>query len=574
MLLPRKISDNLTSLLVGIFVIGFQPVASIAETPILDRAPEQEEEAAPQFYIRHYKIIGASKLPKIDVEQAVYPFMGPNCTAANVESARKALEQAYYASGYKTVTVSLPAQDPSLGIIKLEVHEGGVQRLRVRGARYFDPTKIAAKAGSLREGVVPNFNEVTKDIVALNKNGDAIVLPKLVPTGEPGEFDVNLNVKDKLPLHGTVELNNRNSPDTTELRVNAGLSYSNLWQLGHTIGGNAQVAPERPDDALVYSGYYIMPVGDDGVNLMMMGTKQDSDISTLGGAAVKGKGYVLGARLNFPLPGTNSWKKGEKEGDDPEWTPDNFFHSLSLGVDYKHFTEDLALGENTKFTPIDYFPVSLSYGASWVEKQHSTEFNTTFTAGTRGFGSDMQEFDNKRYLATGGFFHVKSDLSHTHDVGKAGQVFGKVQGQWANQPLVNNEQFSGGGLGNARGYLESTVLGDNAIFATLEARTPNILANFKKKPAPPAGSEQTEDETDKKTYEWRLHAFVDGGLLSLNEPLPEQDDSFSLLSVGVGTRFNLNQTLQGSLDAGFPLRKSGTTDRGDWLLTFRMWTAF
>ena len=32
--------------------------------------------------------------------------------------------------------------------------------------------------------------------------------------------------------------------------------------------------------------------------------------------------------------------------------------------------------------------------------------------------------------------------------------FAKVQGQIADQPLVNSEQFAGGGLGTVRGYFE------------------------------------------------------------------------------------------------------------------------
>ena len=47
--------------------------------------------------------------------------------------------------------------------------------------------------------------------------------PELKPGVEPGTVDIDLNVKDKLPLHGSVELNNRYSADTTKLRLNANL---------------------------------------------------------------------------------------------------------------------------------------------------------------------------------------------------------------------------------------------------------------------------------------------------------------------------------------------------------------
>ena len=76
------------------------------------------------------------------------------------------------------------------------------------------------------------------------------------------------------------------------------------------------------------------------------------------------------------------------------------------------------------------------------------------------------------------------------------------------------------------------------------------------------------------SQEWRFHAFLEGGVLTLNDPLPEQEDRFELASVGVGTRFQLWNHFNGSLDAGFPLVDQGRTKEGDWRLTFRLWTEF
>ena len=74
--------------------------------------------------------------------------------------------------------------------------------------------------------------------------------------------------------------------------------------------------------------------------------------------------------------------------------------------------------------------------------------------------------------------------------------------------------------------------------------------------------------------EWRVYLFADGGHLTLNQPLPEQIDNVSLLSVGLGTRISLKDHFHASLDAGMPLRDAGVSEEGDWLLTFRLWTDF
>ncbi len=112
---------------------------------------------------------GARQLSREEIEEAVYPFLGPGRTPADVEDARAALEKAYKDKGFQTVVVQVPSQSGAGGIVFLQVVENTVGRLRVRGSRYFSPAQIKKEAPSLAEGSVPNFNEVTHDIVALNQ---------------------------------------------------------------------------------------------------------------------------------------------------------------------------------------------------------------------------------------------------------------------------------------------------------------------------------------------------------------------------------------------------------------------
>ncbi|MGH8047989.1 MAG: hypothetical protein ACREKL_12155, partial [Chthoniobacterales bacterium] len=56
----------------------------------------QETQAPPAStdttYIREIRVKGATKLPGAEVEEAVYPYMGPGRTAGDIEEARAALE--------------------------------------------------------------------------------------------------------------------------------------------------------------------------------------------------------------------------------------------------------------------------------------------------------------------------------------------------------------------------------------------------------------------------------------------------------------------------------------------------
>jgi hemolysin activation/secretion protein len=499
------------------------------------------------FYIREYRIDGAQRLKKLEVEEAVYPYLGPMRTPDDVESARVALEKTYHDKGYQTVSVVVPQQDPRRGIIRLEVVEGKVGRLRVNGARWFLPSSIKRDAPSLAEGSVPNMKQVEKEIIALNRLSDRRVTPVLRQGVEPGTVDIDLNVEDKRPLHGSLELNNRYSANTTPLRLNGSLSYGNMFQLGHTLGLSGQIAPENINDALVYSGYYLARVSD-GLSLMAQATKQDSNVSTLGGGAVAGNGDIVGLRALFDLP-----------------TTAKFYQNITLGIDWKNMEEDIVIGGDIISSPIEYYPISASYAATWTGDKGFTALNASLNFSLRGVGADEQDYANKRFNADGSYIYLRTDLAHTRDLDKGWQLFGKIQGQLSSQPLINTEQFAGGGLDTARGYLEATVLGDNALFGTVELLGPSLIGSSGRSPAA---------ETVGKQDEWRFYAFTDAGVAGIYDALPGQDSTYSLASFGIGSRVNVFKHYNGSVDVAVPLIEEADTDAGEVRVTFRGWADF
>jgi hemolysin activation/secretion protein len=534
-----------------------QPPAGAASTKEPDASSSTPNQAERHFYIQEYRVEGGGHLlPRVEVEAAVYPYLGPYRTTEDVEQARAALEQAYRDKGYQTVTVQIPPQQVTGRVIVLEVMRGEVGRLRVHGSRYFSIDQIEREAPSLEEGQSPNFSQVTHDLLVLNDLADRRVTPTLRPGEVPGTVDVDLNVKDTLPLHGSLEINNRYSADTTPLRVNGSVNYDNLWQLEHSIGFSFQLAPEDSNQVEVFSGYYLARIPDvSWLSLMLQGTVQDSNVNTLGGIGVAGNGDVVGGRAIFTLPNQK-----------------DFYHSLSLGLDYKHFTQDVLIAGTGTVTPVTYFPLSAAYSGTWVGKGYETDLNASVNLALRGTGSDEADFELNRHGAMGDFIYFRGDLSHTRDLPEGFQFFVKAQGQAADEPLVNSEQFSGGGLGTVRGLLESEVLGDNGLLGTVELRTPS-LSSF----------------LGKTVDEWRFYFFSDGGILTQDDPLPETPYQYNLLSVGGGTRIKMLDHLNGSIDLGVPLvvdSLESNVPAGTYVqnpirerpyngrLTFRLWADF
>lgn len=521
---------------------GAEPLSARSGTE--SRAATKRENGAPlespTYYIREYRVKGAKQLPVLEVENAVYPFLGPGRTERDIEAARASLERAYQDQGFQTVAVQVPQQQVNHGIVRLEVVERTVGRLRVKGARYFSPEQIKAGAPSLAEGKVVNFNDVPRDIVALNQLPDRQVTPSLRAGVAPNTVDVDLEVADKLPVHAGGELNNRHSANTTALRVNGSISATNLWQAGHAAGFNFQLAPQRLADAKIFSAYYLARFpGADAFSLMLLGTKQDSDVNTLSGGSTFtsiSRGESASLRANFNLPGSAG-----------------FYQSASFGIDYKHFDQQVNAGDTS--TEIDhtrprFYPLELAYNAGWLGAKAHTEVETGVTFHFRGMG-DTEEFNRVRYKADGSFIYLRGSLSHTRTLPYGAEIFARVQGQLASQPLLTSEQFSGGGLDTVRGYLESEQVGDSGAFGTIELRSSSLFG------------------ASAKDREWRFYAFFDGGKLVRYDPLPEEKDHFYLASYGLGSRIRVKDHLSGSLDAGIPLYSQSQSKAQEVRLTFR-----
>lgn len=524
--------------------------------PAQANAPAQKPSAPLQrFDIDDFAVQGAEKLPQVEIEEAIYPFLGPGKTSEDVEKARAALEKAYHDKGFQTVSVAVPQQNVTGGVVTLKVTELKVGRLRVKNSRYFDLDRIKDSAPSLKEGSVPNFTDVTKDIVSLNQWPDRRVTPALRAGVAPGTVDVDLNVEDKAPFHASLEANNRQSPSTTASRVSATVHYDNLWQLGHSLSFTYQVAPERPSDAEVFSGSYMARIPNaDWLNLLFYSVKSNSNVATIGGTNVVGPGMIIGERAVITLP-----------------TREGLFHTLSVGMDYKHFDQTVKLGTDGFSSPVTYYPVVASYGATFQDEKFTTQFNAGITYNIRTLSSPWDEFDAKRFKASPSFTHFNMDVSHTQELPEGFQLYGKVQGQIADGPLVSSEQFSLGGLDTVRGYLESEVLGDNGAVANFELRTPNVGSMLQ-------GELKSETGDGKPRFvtfnDWRFFTFMDGGYASIQQPLPGQESSFVAWSYGVGTRFKTLEYFNGMVAFSVPGVTQAYTHANSPRVNFRIWGEF
>ena len=246
-------------------------------------------DVAVRFDILEYEVVGNTVLSVPAIEAAVYRYLGPDRSTADVEGARKALEKAYQDAGYLSATVALPVQriDPALGLVRLEVAEAPVERLRITGAQYFLPSRIAAQVPSVAPGSVPNFNDMQAELNAVSQQtADRDITPVISAGEKPGTMDVELKVQDKLPLNATVELNSKQAQNTQRGRLEASINYDNLFQQQHSIGLFWLVSPSRPADSNVLSLSYRLPLREAGDIVRTMIDCDTPIVSAINGVAV------------------------------------------------------------------------------------------------------------------------------------------------------------------------------------------------------------------------------------------------------------------------------------------------
>jgi hemolysin activation/secretion protein len=490
---------------------------------------QQGAASVPRFNVSEFRVLGNTVLSAESIERAVYPFLGEARTVADVEAARAALETAYRSAGYGTVVVDTPEQQIIDGIVTLQVIQGAVARLRVVGSRYYSQGRILTAVPGLAEGEVPNFKAVTEQLATVNRSADRRVTPLLRPGRTPGTTEVDLTVEDRFPLHGSLDLNNKYSANTTQSRLAASLRYDNLWQREHSIGVQVQTSPENTREVKVLSGSYSLPVGTGLLSFSAIRSNSNT-VAGVGGVEVFGRGNIYGLRRVFVLDASETANR-----------------TLTLGATFKQFSESVTVGGNEGFTtPIRYLPFNVGYATALTDKQGIWQGGVGAVFALRGLASSQTDFDNKRARAQNNFAALTFDLARTESLPWGASFFGKLEGQYSNQALISNEQFVAGGVDSVRGYLEATSVGDKGLRGTLELRSPRLA---------------------RESWGWfgglRLHAFAEGAGLWVNHPLPTQQARFGLLATGLGLRLQAREYASLALDVGWPLRDAGLSRKGD-----------
>jgi len=219
-----------------------------------------------------YHIEGNTVLPPEDFGM-LSNYTGTNLDFPRLREGLVNLQLRYHDLGFPTISVTLPPQKLTNGMVKVKVIEGRLSKITIAGNQHFSDANIRRALPSLTTNILINTKWFQPELDAANANRDRQIYPVIGPGPDPGTTELTLKVKDRLPLHGRIEVNDKSSPGTPLLRGDIAMQYANLWQLEHQLGFDYNASPQsyKGDENTVsfldrpmvasYSGFYRLPLG-------------------------------------------------------------------------------------------------------------------------------------------------------------------------------------------------------------------------------------------------------------------------------------------------------------------------
>ncbi len=488
-------------------------------------------------------------------------------------------------SGYYIAGLGQAVQAPTNGVLTVRVDSGRVGEVRVAfqgvtnevgevasDGRWYSGKQIRRRFDDSASGKPFDYGALYDALADVNESQDVSVNTDVKIRQERADdgsvsrlADLWLEVREAMPIHGSLEVGNDGSAQSGHWWLGATLRHQNLTRHDDILSVEAQTSL-RDSSLYAISGSYLLPHDwGKGGTIGVYGAYSELDINSLvSGIGVSGYGKYAGLRISQRLLETRDHRI-----------------ELAVGQTYRWTTENLrfaGLNADSRDATVAPYYAQLS----WQQKRIDMLGGRTFAMleVSRNFGdwlgtSADADMERMRVGAEADYTIGRVQLARlqalsgldalSNGLDSRWTLFARASGQISDGPLLAVEQFGLGGAATVRGYEEREKLGDNAAFGSVELRTPVL-----------AGALPTVMRwlgNDDWTVRDRLQfvAFVDGGWTGLRQRQPGEDSNGAIWSTGLGLRYAISQNALLRFDWGFPLKDTYESDiKGRGHLNFQL----
>lgn len=454
-------------------------------------------------------------------------IMNRSITFCDIERYKQEISNYYLKHCNIHVSVILPEQDCTSGVITLQVIESRVGDISVTGNYWFTKDHylnyITLQPNDLvdRKELVANLNRINSspwqkaDIVY--KRGK-----------NPCETDIELVVVDKKPIQFYGGGDNTGFRITQFSRMYVGFNWGNAFNLDQIIAFCYTTSPDFQSYQSYTLDYSIPLPNDDGLRIFGGYARTQANNKYIPFAVSAGQSWQVSGRYNYQLP--QSLKVNQK------------FH---VGLDYKSTNNDFIVGENTisnLFATI--FQIAAEYDGKITLGPHKVYGKIAGYGQPWKFGSisniayeSLRPGANPLYvLSRGSGTYAYNEDNHNEFSFKV-----RVMGQVASTSLLPIEQYGLGGINSVRGYVAREVNVDNAIVVNLDIQTPKTSLI------------RLVSNKDRNIDKLSGVVFFDVGNGWLNSTVENQPYYYFLAGTGPGIRYDIANNIYALFDLGIRL---------------------
>lgn len=478
-----------------------------------------------KVFIKKINVIGVTLLSQKEIDAIILPFENKELDLNIFFNITDLITDRYRQKGYVTSRAYLPPQKIEANILEIRVIEGLTGNLEIKGNRYFKSSLIKEKI-KLKKGQVFNYKILQQNLIKINEHPDRNIRAVLIPGKEPGTTDIILEVKDRLPVHLSLNWDNFGSRYIYRDRYQTILTFNNFIGREDILSLQYQIA--QSDTYRLTALRYLYPLTESTqIGIFAARTKLDlgreyKDFN------VRGKSRLYSVYLRQSLVDQ------EKINLD-----------LNFGFDYKDIF-NFQLGDEVSRDRLRVLKFGLDLDI--LDKLgrtiliHEVDFGLPST-----FGALERKDTRASRLGSGGKFvkHV-INLLRLQKMPFSSTLLWKNQIQLSPYILTAAEQFQIGGISNLRGYPPAEYVGDKGYASSWEWSFPfYFIPKTIKFPFSKA-----------KFYDaLRWVIFYDWANTHLKTPQPGEEKNQTLRSVGCGFRFSLPEEFFIRVDVAWPLDK-------------------
>lgn len=456
--------------------------------------------------LRSVELAGASALPGDELAATYADRIGRDVSQADLIAIAAGIGDAYRRAGYHLSRAIVPPQDLKGGRLRIQVIEGTIDDIVVKGdeSGTFGVQALLAPIAADRPARLATLER--RLLLANDRPGVRVAdttLDEIAPAS--GRFRLTVSVQP-WRVYTATGVDNMGSAAVGPWQASASAAVNSLILPGDSLALSGSFVPGSSRELRFGRASYDVPIGTDSLRIGVAASRSEvwpGDQRRLLGTVSQAETYEARAAFAPLLTRTHAlWLTG------------------SLGM------SDVA--ERNRFGRIYSDRIGFASLAADYKLQLA-EGSWTYLSATyrQGLGFLDAHLDNQdwlsRYRASGHFSLVNASLTHYQNLAENWSLKLAAAGQIASGRLLSSQQYYIGGLSFGRGFDGGWLAGDNALAGSAELRF-----------------DQSLGLAFAKGYQ--LYGFVEGGVTrSYQQP---KDLVQGLASIGLGARLFVTDDLQ------------------------------